>query len=744
MKLQVHSLRYGSAPWLDLCAPTLERWCARYGYELVLWDDDHGYEVPKFVEAEMVSHFYNSDADQMLYVDADVFVHPDAPAFPEVGGLAVRTDVWHQEHNEHFREWVKEHYDMEVGNWQYVNAGVWALPRRSAPALLKAMAALQQIEFFQEQHWFNACAVITGVTDLSAQWNRYGRDWEPSWFFHLWGNTKMEDHATLREMGLLDRMAAVAPKSGHGLIHNVQHGTATQDKVYVQEFIQDAGLGNQIFEWAAGYSISKTLGIPFTWAWKPSGLREFGLKDFGIGEPPKLQYSLVFQKAGQGSRRLYELAKQKVDNSPHRMNAVSCPFQDEACFSDYADEIAERFTPSLADLPIPVGRTPIGMQVRRGDYLKHSRLNVTTPAYFTNAMKWMRANVENPHFVVVSDDPEWCRQAFGYLDDTTIMPPQDAFEGLRTLASCKGHIISNSTFGWWGAWLGERRFGGPVIVPERWHNGGNSYGDWEIVPERWHRMDIGKRVPVAVIEPSAPVLEKELPSHKRAIVYPWHADQERWHELRYSLRSIDRFFEDKECPIYILGTRKPGWLIETSRVKYIGAFTYKEALTKGVQLAEKVLWMNDDIAMLRETGWADCEVPLYLKDIPMSFLNEVDPQSNPWREGCVRILRALAGEGVKDLKVFSTHTPYVYEREKAIAVLKKYGVWEKFPMELAYFHHHGEGAVKITTEKAADVPFGDARFLNYTDRTLSQALKNAVMELLKDRPAWEIDVKFGA
>ena len=396
----------------------------------------------------------------------------------------------------------------------------------------------------------------------------------------------------------------------------------------------------------------------------------------------------------------------------------------------------------VVDLPIPEGTVPVGVQVRRGDYLKHSRLNVTTPEYFTNGMRWMRERIPNSHFIVVSDDPQWCRQFFGYREDVLVMPPQEPIDGIRTLASCKGHIISNSTFGWWGAWLGERKFGGPVVVPELWHHGGKSYGQWEPVPERWNRVGIGPFRRTVEIEVQDPIVAA-MPDCERAIVYPYHADQERWHELRYSLRSIDRFFEDRDCPIFILGTRKPGWLIEGGRVRYIGAFTYREALSRGVAMAEQVLWMNDDIVMLRETGWADCRRTLYLKDVGPEFLERAETQANPWREGVVRILRALAGEGIRQQRVYSTHTPYVYRREQAMEILRKYGVWEKFPMELAYFHHYAVDPVQITGERVTGLPFGDARFLNYADRSLSDALKREIAALLPDCPAWELPLNWG-
>lgn len=509
------------------------------------------------------------------------------------------------------------------------------------------------------------------------------------------------------------------------------------DKIVVVEFVQDAGLGNTLFEWAAGYSIARTLNLPFRWKWKPSKLREYGLTDFGIAENPPEKYTLLMSKAGQGSRALYEKAINLIRESKEKFCAISCPMQDPECFVDHADEIRELFKFEPFDLKCPEGCTPVGVQVRRGDYVKHSRLNVTTPEYFLNALNWMRANVKKPHFFVVSDDPAYCTKLFERQVDVTVMPPQSAFDGIRTLAACKSHIISNSTFGWWGAWLGES---GPVIVPEHWHHQPGSYGNWNPVPDRWIKLPIGQEVKqrVNVIKPSVvTVLPK--PEIERAIVFPWHADQAQWQELRFALRSIEKHFEDKKCPIMIFGTRRPGFIRENDpRVQYRGAYTYAEALAQGVQVADKVAWWNDDQILLKPTTWADCETPYYLKDVGPDFLDTAASGNNPWREGVIRVLRQLKAEGITDQKVFSTHLPYVWEREKALEVFEKFGIWEKFPMELLMGHLHGKNPKLLTTERTQELPNTEAQFLNFADRHLTDAFKAEIVKLFPDAASWEV------
>lgn len=515
-------------------------------------------------------------------------------------------------------------------------------------------------------------------------------------------------------------------------------------KTFVTEFVQDCGLCNQMFEWAAGRALARRLGVEHKWAYPESTKRRYELDAFGIKPsadvPP---YEIVFDMMAKGNAAMLDIIERRVRASGAAACGVRAPFQAEECFAEVADEIRGIFRLDPLPLNVPNGRTPVAVQIRRTDYVGHHRLDVTTPVYFRKAMAYMREHIARPHFFITSDDPKWCRQEFRHDRDLSILPRQDSITGLRAMAACRAHIISNSTFGWWGAWLAED---GPVVVPEIWHFIQGLYGEWQPAPSRWVRIGGTRPDQKMGHQRLIPFKRDPEPKIERAIVYPWHAHKGKWEELRYSLRSVHRFFEDKTCPIYILANERPGWLLYgNQRVVYENQWGYAEALIHGIQKADKVLWMNDDIFLLKPTTWDDCAPPRYIGDVNSAALGLADPLANSWRLGVVQVLQKLLEWGYEDQKVYSTHMPYVWDREQACAALERFGqVWDKFAMEVVMGHLHPEGSRRRGPEFTQGPMLGEAQFLNVTDILLVPELKEALKVLLPDRAPWEADLPFDA
>ncbi len=114
---------------------------------------------------------------------------------------------------------------------------------------------------------------------------------------------------------------------------------------------------------------------------------------------------------------------------------------------------------------------PVSIHVRRGDYLspQESNLHPALPiSYFIKAIEQFDSS---RHFLITSDDTEWCKQMFGKLGKNFhVIENIGAVENLYLQTLCHGHIISNSTYSWWGAWLDDKD--SKVVSPATWFGSG--------------------------------------------------------------------------------------------------------------------------------------------------------------------------------------------------------------------------------------------------------------------------------
>ena len=107
------------------------------------------------------------------------------------------------------------------------------------------------------------------------------------------------------------------------------------------------------------------------------------------------------------------------------------------------------------------------VHVRRTDFLNSIEMNICSMRYYSSAISRMRNEFASPRFFIFSDDPDWCRENFLDADQTIVAFPnyfQDPLHDLHLMSCARHHIISNSTYSWWGAWMGKKS-GQRVICP---------------------------------------------------------------------------------------------------------------------------------------------------------------------------------------------------------------------------------------------------------------------------------------
>jgi hypothetical protein len=105
------------------------------------------------------------------------------------------------------------------------------------------------------------------------------------------------------------------------------------------------------------------------------------------------------------------------------------------------------------------------LHFRRGDYvgLEDFHTNLGTD-YYNPAISWMQSNIPNCLFLAFSDDYEWCKK--NLPNNVTIFESKGAEYDMCAMSLCDSHIIANSSFSWWGAWLSSSSK--QVIAPRNW------------------------------------------------------------------------------------------------------------------------------------------------------------------------------------------------------------------------------------------------------------------------------------
>ncbi|MDQ3108544.1 MAG: alpha-1,2-fucosyltransferase, partial [Bacteroidota bacterium] len=130
------------------------------------------------------------------------------------------------------------------------------------------------------------------------------------------------------------------------------------------------------------------------------------------------------------------------------------------------------------------------IHVRRGDYVHSESSNkyhgTCSIDYYERSAKILADQADVNHFFVFSDDPDWVRANIVLPYPATFVSHnqgRESYWDLYLMRHCKHHIIANSSFSWWGAWLNPSTEK-IVIAPQNWFNDPSASNN-EIIPEGW-------------------------------------------------------------------------------------------------------------------------------------------------------------------------------------------------------------------------------------------------------------------
>lgn len=268
------------------------------------------------------------------------------------------------------------------------------------------------------------------------------------------------------------------------------------------------GLGNQMFQYAFGRGLAHRLGrrLVLDLSMLPSGApphqRVYGLGDLPISRTVTSLAAFRFRTsldkprprvraASDVLRRRLgrfvvreESTEQRLPDAriPHRIAICVGYWQSESYFCDIASTIRDELTPRIASgsavarlLGSMGSSARILVHVRRGDYAIDPRTRdfhgLQPASYYSDAVtRILSATRDDAIALVLSDDPEWAQQNLRMpieMRHVEFSHRLSAVEALGLMSRCEHHVISNSSFSWWGAWLAqhsEQR----VVYPAKW------------------------------------------------------------------------------------------------------------------------------------------------------------------------------------------------------------------------------------------------------------------------------------
>ncbi|MCA9131392.1 MAG: alpha-1,2-fucosyltransferase [Planctomycetales bacterium] len=282
------------------------------------------------------------------------------------------------------------------------------------------------------------------------------------------------------------------------------------------------GLGNQMFQYAFGRALASHHGVPLcldvsaydahqmhngfelsrVFCIDARILDQRGLQDvYGWMARPN-----IWRWVRWIGPRLFPFARflSQDTTRPVLPYKALCParcylegyWQCEDLFADYDAEIRREFV-FREDLSVEnlnwaqkiQSVESVSMHVRRGDYASNAKTLAThglcSSDYYKSALKLLTEKLGSPVVFVFSDDPEWVRANIDIPFEhyfVTNNHGSNSYCDMRLMSLCKSHIIANSSFSWWGAWLSNNQ---PelVIAPRRWFV--DESLAQEIVPDHW-------------------------------------------------------------------------------------------------------------------------------------------------------------------------------------------------------------------------------------------------------------------
>ena len=281
------------------------------------------------------------------------------------------------------------------------------------------------------------------------------------------------------------------------------------------------GLGNQLFQYAAGRALADRLrttllldATHFLYlADRNLGLRKLRVRARLLPDwLAKLLtpaggtagWKTALKSLGAAGVRTLTDGEQGYDAerlAARRFCRLEGFWQSERYFAHLRPELTEELEPREA-LPTRVaefaqrlaGEESVAVHVRRGDLASNPHYAATVgtlgPDYYREALERLQERLGHARVYLFSDDPAWCEQHVPRVFPMEIVSGRvthSAVEDLTVMKRCRHFVIANSTFGWWGAWLGTQP-SKQVIAPASFFREPKAW-EKDLLPTSWETVE---------------------------------------------------------------------------------------------------------------------------------------------------------------------------------------------------------------------------------------------------------------
>jgi len=277
------------------------------------------------------------------------------------------------------------------------------------------------------------------------------------------------------------------------------------------------GLGNQLFGFALGMYLSKKynreliidlsklnlINFLSRIGLKKDTRREYELNKIGINYPVKnfTYFEIIkgnkFLKGKKFTFADFRDSHKNLDHVIQKQNIYAIGFGEFDFVKEVLPEMRRKFAPNFKitnsifeTIKVINEKNSIAVHIRRTDYLNPKlggfANGICTDKYYQNAIQLLKESIENPYFIIFSDDTNHVKNNLNF-ENSYIVNGNAGYEDLYLMSLCKHFILANSTFSYWAAILNASQ-NKTVCVPKYWYNSPRRQA--EFIPEEWTQIAI--------------------------------------------------------------------------------------------------------------------------------------------------------------------------------------------------------------------------------------------------------------